>query len=43
MVDYSKWDNLDLEDDDDDDTPPERLKGQPRVRYVAFFYVKNAT
>lgn len=31
MVDYSKWDNLDLEDDDDDDTPPERLKGQPRV------------
>eukprot|EP01044_Picomonas_judraskeda_P006252 COSAG03_NODE_617_length_6684_cov_18.382992_2_plen_221_part_00 len=30
MVDYSKWDNLDL-DDSDDEAPPERLKGQPRV------------
>lgn len=30
MVDYSKWDNLDL-GDSDDEAPPERLKGQPRV------------
>ena len=33
MVDYSKWDNLDLSDDSDSEepAPPERLKGQPRV------------
>ena len=32
MVDYSKWDNLDLGNDSDEEpAAPERLKGQPRV------------